>query len=65
MQPLLSMFYVNLSVTIVVMMMMMINIQWPNCLFVQKQSDEKSPIGPYLLAFFIFVVCGSGKPMIV
>lgn len=28
---------------------------------VQKNSEEKSPVGPYLLAFFIFVVCGSGK----
>ena len=26
----------------------------------QKSQDEKSPVGPYLLAFFIFVVCGSG-----
>lgn len=24
-----------------------------------KADEEKSPIGPYLLAFFIFVVCGS------
>ena len=27
----------------------------------QKPSDERSPVGPYLLAFFIFVVCGSGE----
>ena len=27
----------------------------------QKPSEEKTPIGPYLLALFIFVVCGSGK----
>ena len=26
----------------------------------QKAEDDKSPIGPYLLAFFVFVVCGSG-----
>ncbi|KAL5476260.1 hypothetical protein EMCRGX_G026183 [Ephydatia muelleri] len=25
----------------------------------QKSSEEKTPIGPYLLALFIFVVCGS------
>ena len=30
-------------------------------IIVQKTSEEKSPVGPYLLAFFIFVVCGSGK----
>lgn len=27
----------------------------------QKPDEEKSPIGPYVLAFFIFVVCGSGE----
>ena len=27
----------------------------------QKSDEEKSPLGPYLLAFFIFVVCGSGE----
>ncbi|KAM7302893.1 ribosome associated membrane protein 4 [Ixodes scapularis] len=26
-----------------------------------KPQDEKYPVGPWLLAFFIFVVCGSGK----
>ena len=26
-----------------------------------QKGEEKSPIGPYLLAFFVFVVCGSGK----
>ena len=30
-------------------------------IIVQKTSEDKSPVGPYLLAFFIFVVCGSGK----
>ncbi|KAH9370993.1 hypothetical protein HPB48_019080 [Haemaphysalis longicornis] len=25
-----------------------------------KPQDEKYPVGPWLLAFFIFVVCGSG-----
>uniref|UniRef100_A0A1X7VM12 Stress-associated endoplasmic reticulum protein n=1 Tax=Amphimedon queenslandica TaxID=400682 RepID=A0A1X7VM12_AMPQE len=24
-----------------------------------KPTEDKSPIGPYLLAFIIFVVCGS------
>uniref|UniRef100_G3MNB9 Stress-associated endoplasmic reticulum protein n=1 Tax=Amblyomma maculatum TaxID=34609 RepID=G3MNB9_AMBMU len=24
-----------------------------------KPQDEKYPVGPWLLAFFIFVVCGS------
>ncbi|XP_059471833.1 stress-associated endoplasmic reticulum protein 2 [Neocloeon triangulifer] len=24
-----------------------------------KQSDEKYPVGPWLLALFVFVVCGS------
>ncbi|CAI8019474.1 Stress-associated endoplasmic reticulum protein 2 [Geodia barretti] len=24
-----------------------------------KDEEDKSPIGPYLLAFFVFVVCGS------
>uniref|UniRef100_A0A673BBF0 Stress-associated endoplasmic reticulum protein n=1 Tax=Sphaeramia orbicularis TaxID=375764 RepID=A0A673BBF0_9TELE len=32
---------------------------------VQKTSrpvnDDKSPVGPWLLALFVFVVCGSGK----
>uniref|UniRef100_A0A669C716 Stress-associated endoplasmic reticulum protein n=1 Tax=Oreochromis niloticus TaxID=8128 RepID=A0A669C716_ORENI len=32
---------------------------------VQKTSrpvnDEKSPVGPWLLALFVFVVCGSGE----
>lgn len=27
----------------------------------QKPQDEKYPVGPALLALFIFVVCGSGK----
>lgn len=26
----------------------------------QKSDEDKSPVGPYLLAFFVFVVCGSG-----
>ncbi|KAJ4433598.1 Stress-associated endoplasmic reticulum protein 2 [Periplaneta americana] len=26
-----------------------------------KPQDEKYPVGPGLLALFIFVVCGSGK----
>jgi Ribosome associated membrane protein RAMP4 len=30
-------------------------------LFFQKQADEKYPVGPWLLALFVFVVCGSGK----
>jgi len=25
----------------------------------QKVSDEKYPVGPWLLALFVFVVCGS------
>uniref|UniRef100_A0AAY5KI49 Stress-associated endoplasmic reticulum protein n=1 Tax=Esox lucius TaxID=8010 RepID=A0AAY5KI49_ESOLU len=24
-------------------------------------NEEKSPVGPWLLALFVFVVCGSGK----
>uniref|UniRef100_A0AAQ6A3I6 Stress-associated endoplasmic reticulum protein n=1 Tax=Amphiprion ocellaris TaxID=80972 RepID=A0AAQ6A3I6_AMPOC len=32
---------------------------------VQKTSrpvnDDKSPVGPWLLALFVFVVCGSGE----
>lgn len=27
----------------------------------QKPQDEKYPVGPALLALFVFVVCGSGK----
>ena len=27
-----------------------------------KPESDKSPIGPYLIALFVFVVCGSGKP---
>ncbi len=27
----------------------------------QKPSVDKYPVGPWLLGFFIFVVCGSGK----
>ncbi|KAK3096241.1 hypothetical protein FSP39_024863 [Pinctada imbricata] len=26
-----------------------------------KPSEDKYPVGPWLLALFIFVVCGSGK----
>lgn len=26
-----------------------------------KPEQERSPIGPYLIALFVFVVCGSGK----
>ena len=26
-----------------------------------KPEQDKSPIGPYLIALFVFVVCGSGK----
>ena len=29
------------------------------CVF-QKPQEEKYPVGPWLLALFIFVVCGSG-----
>lgn len=29
----------------------------------QKSEEDRSPIGPYLLAFFVFVVCGSGKAL--
>ncbi|XP_065177919.1 stress-associated endoplasmic reticulum protein 2-like [Sycon ciliatum] len=25
----------------------------------QRPKEDKSPVGPYLLALFIFVVCGS------
>ena len=32
-----------------------------NNLYRQKVEEDKSPIGPYLLALFVFVVCGSGK----
>ena len=28
----------------------------------QKNEDDRSPVGPYLLALFVFVVCGSGEP---
>lgn len=27
----------------------------------QKPQEEGSPVGPWLLALFIFVVCGSGN----
>ena len=27
----------------------------------QKSAEEKYPVGPWLLALFVFVVCGSGK----
>jgi len=27
---------------------------------VQKQEEDKLPVGPWLLGLFIFVVCGSG-----
>ena len=30
-------------------------------LYLQKPAEEKYPVGPWLLALFIFVVCGSGK----
>jgi len=40
---------------------LMLNLEISNLFFFQKSSEEKSPVGPYLLAFFIFVVCGSGK----
>ena len=29
--------------------------------FFQKPVEDKYPVGPWLLALFIFVVCGSGK----
>lgn len=29
--------------------------------FFQKSAEDASPVGPWLLALFIFVVCGSGK----
>ena len=28
---------------------------------VQKESSEGYSVGPYLLALFVFVVCGSGE----
>jgi hypothetical protein len=30
----------------------------------QKPQDDKYPVGPGLLALFIFVVCGSGKAVV-
>ncbi|KYN01837.1 hypothetical protein ALC62_07309 [Cyphomyrmex costatus] len=27
----------------------------------EKSQEEGSPVGPWLLALFLFVVCGSGK----
>uniref|UniRef100_A0A8C4QBR7 Stress-associated endoplasmic reticulum protein n=1 Tax=Eptatretus burgeri TaxID=7764 RepID=A0A8C4QBR7_EPTBU len=27
---------------------------------VRKPQDDKYPVGPWLLALFVFVVCGSG-----
>lgn len=32
-----------------------------NLLYFQKPAEEKYPVGPWLLALFIFVVCGSGN----
>ena len=29
--------------------------------FQRPVTDEKSPVGPWLLALFVFVVCGSGE----
>lgn len=35
---------------------------WSECEFTQRTvSDEKVSVGPWLLALFIFVVCGSGE----
>lgn len=31
------------------------------CVFQRPVNDEKSPVGPWLLALFVFVVCGSGE----
>lgn len=28
--------------------------------FTQRPQEEKYPVGPWLLALFVFVVCGSG-----
>ncbi|XP_061026937.1 stress-associated endoplasmic reticulum protein 2 isoform X2 [Eubalaena glacialis] len=27
-----------------------------------RPQEEKYPVGPWLLALFVFVVCGSGRP---
>ncbi|XP_069323324.1 stress-associated endoplasmic reticulum protein 2 [Eulemur rufifrons] len=27
-----------------------------------RPQEEKYPVGPWLLALFVFVVCGSGQP---
>lgn len=27
----------------------------------QKANEDSSPVGPWLLGLFVFVVCGSGK----
>lgn len=29
--------------------------------FQRPVNEEKSPVGPWLLALFVFVVCGSGE----
>lgn len=34
---------------------------WFLCVFQRPVNDEKSPVGPWLLALFVFVVCGSGE----
>ena len=34
-------------------------------LIFQKNTEEKSPVGPALMALFLFVVCGSGKSTII
>lgn len=31
------------------------------CVFQRPVNEEKSPVGPWLLALFVFVVCGSGE----
>lgn len=36
------------------------NIQANTNFLFQKPADEKTPVGPWLLALFVFVVCGSG-----
>lgn len=34
---------------------------WCVCVSQRPVNEEKSPVGPWLLALFVFVVCGSGE----
>ncbi|KAJ1077291.1 hypothetical protein K5549_005461 [Capra hircus] len=36
------------------------NLILPSSTHFQRPQEEKYPVGPWLLALFVFVVCGSG-----